>query len=96
MKQRNNKIVSTSGPAKVSGEGPRRRTWKESRELESLPAQIEELENRRHEIHTRMADPGFYQEAGDGVAKARRELETGAAELARVYARWEELEGLAP
>jgi len=72
----------------------RRLTWKEGKELESLPARIEELETRQAELHARMADPAFYQEAGDRVARSREELEAVAADLARTYERWEELEGL--
>ncbi len=41
-----------------------------------------------------MADPAFYQEAGDRVARARQELEAVAGDLTRTYERWEELDGL--
>jgi ATP-binding cassette subfamily F protein uup len=81
-------------PGKPSQAKARRLTWKEGKELESLPARIEELETRQAELHAQMADPAFYQEAGDRVARAKEELEAVAADLARTYERWEELEGL--
>jgi ATP-binding cassette subfamily F protein uup len=74
--------------------GPRRRTWKEGQELESLPVRIEELENRQVKLHAMMSDPAFYQGDGKRVADAKAELEAVAADLARSYARWEELENL--
>ena len=52
----------------------RRLTWKEGKELESLPLRIEELETRQAELHALMADPAFYQEAGERVATAKEEL----------------------
>ena len=79
----------------VPAKGPRRRTWKESRELETLPGRIEELESRQSELHELMADPSFYQEAGDRIAAIREELVTLDEDLAVTFARWEELEGLA-
>jgi len=72
---------------------PRRRTWKEGRELESLPGRIEELEVRQSELHDLMADPAFYQAEGRRMAAANQELSAVMAELAQIYERWEELEG---
>ena len=83
------------GAGKVENAGrPRRLTWKESRELETLPGRIEELETRQAALHELMADPALYQESGDKVAELRRELASVAQELEVVFARWEELEGL--
>ncbi len=93
-KHNKNKGDFTSAGKKPTIDLPRRRTWKEGQELEYLPARIEELETRQAELHELMADPAFYQEAGDRVAAAKTELEAIAAELSRSYDRWEELEGL--
>ncbi|MEN8007990.1 MAG: ATP-binding cassette domain-containing protein [Candidatus Krumholzibacteriota bacterium] len=93
-KQRNKKESFVSSPTPGPDDQPRRRTWKEGRELESLPARIEELEARQTELHALMADPEFYQEKGDRVASAKVDLETVERELAQSYVRWEELEGL--
>jgi ATP-binding cassette subfamily F protein uup len=90
------KNKDASGPLKkeLQTTKARRRTWKEGRELESLPARIEELETRQSELHDLMADPAFYQAEGGRVAAANQELSAVIAELAQIYERWEELEGL--
>jgi len=95
-KSKSQKNKGEPGPSagKPSEAKVRRLTWKEGKELESLPAKIEELETRQAELHGRMADPAFYQEAGDRVARARQELGEVAGELALTYERWEELDGL--
>jgi len=80
---------------RAATEGPRRRTWKEGQELETLPARIEELETAKGELEAAMADPGFYKRSGEEISADTARLETLGAELDTVYARWEELESLA-
>ena len=70
-----------------------KRGFKEQRELESLPLLIEKLEGEQEAIHQRMADPAFYQRAGDQVAESKARLEQVEAELRKAYERWEALEG---
>jgi len=93
-KPHNNKGEPGPSKGKKPGVKPRRLTWKEGKELESLPLRIEELETRQAELHALMADPAFYQDAGDRVAATKDELATVTADLTRTYERWEELEGL--
>ena len=76
-------------------ERPRKLKFKEKQELERLPARIEELENEIASMHEQMADPGFYQQAGDVIAKAQEDLKQLDDELAIAYSRWEELEEIA-
>lgn len=83
-----------SGKAKPKAEQPRRLTYKEKKELETLPAQIEKLEEEQAQIHEQLADPKLYQEAGDKVATLKARLGDIETELTRGYARWEELESL--
>ena len=80
---------------RAESDGPRRRTWKEGKELEALPARIEELEASKGELEASMADPGFYKRPSDEISADTARLETLAAELEAAYARWEELESLA-
>jgi ABC transport system ATP-binding/permease protein len=81
-------------PAKTPrqrGQRQRRLSFKEQRELEGLPQRIESLESEQGELHAQLADPGFYQQGGDIIARAQerlRELEVG---IATGYGRWEEL-----
>jgi ATP-binding cassette subfamily F protein uup len=74
---------------------PRKLSFKEKTELESLPARIEALEAEQAELHRRMADPEFYKEAGNAVAETTQRLEKIEAELEAAYGRWEALEAVA-
>ena len=67
-------------------------TFKETRELESLPAEIEALEREQHELTARMASADYHK-AGPEKIKADRQR---AAEierlLERAFERWSTLE----
>ncbi|HEX2768284.1 MAG TPA: ATP-binding cassette domain-containing protein, partial [Geobacteraceae bacterium] len=92
--------VPTGSPiAPVLREKPRRQeerhrrlTFKEERELESLPSQIGELEGEQEKLHRTLADPEFYRTKGAEVAKLNDRLAEIERELAEAYRRWEELE----
>ncbi|MCP4549936.1 MAG: ATP-binding cassette domain-containing protein [bacterium] len=75
-------------------DSPRKLTWKERRELEALPQQIESGETEQTDLHEKLGDPSFYQEAGEQVAIVTARLEALKSELAELYVRWEELDGL--
>lgn len=66
-------------------------SYKEQRELEQLPAKIEELDERVTALQILMSAPGFYQKPDSQALIA--ELAAKQAELESVYARWEALEG---
>ena len=78
--------------AAAGNDKPRKLTWKESQELEALPARIEQLDADLAAVHARLADPALYREAGGEVPGLQARLAALDAELAGVYARWEELE----
>jgi len=81
--------------AKIKREKPQGRrkiSFKEQREVEALPEQIELLEDERQSLYARLADPILYKEGGAGVVQAKARLETIEQELPQLYARWEELE----
>jgi ABC transport system ATP-binding/permease protein len=67
-------------------------SFKEKKELESIPQVIEQKEKRKHEIYTLMADPIFYQESGANISGIKSELEQLEKDLAILFARWEDLE----
>ncbi len=73
----------------------RKISFNEKRELENLPAQIETLEKKQEELHQTMSDPEFFKQDKELIAKTNEELESINNDLAKVYARWEELEELA-
>ncbi len=98
---RQRKDAAPAGPAKTeekkeksrtSRERPRKLTFKEQKELESLPQRIESLEAEQRQIHASMADPDFYRESGGKVNAMRARLEELERELNGAYKRWEELE----
>jgi len=67
-------------------------SYNEQRELKGLPAKIEKLEAEIASLTETMADPSFYQEAGDQVAETSAKLRQTETELTAAYERWEELE----
>ncbi len=75
-----------------SGSAPRKLTFKEQRELESLPARIDQLETEQAALHVTMSAPSFYQQPKSDIAATSAKLEALERELAEVFARWESLE----
>ena len=74
---------------------PRRLTFKERRELEGLPAQIEALEAEKGALGAAMAGADFYKRPGNEITADTQRLETVEADLIGLYARWEALETIA-
>lgn len=81
--------------AKPKSEKPLRLTFNEKRELEGLPAKIEELETEKGEVEAAMAAPEFYQGKGDEVRVATVRLAELTEELEAAYERWTSLESIA-
>jgi ATP-binding cassette subfamily F protein uup len=80
-------------PLKPTGSG--KLSYNERRELERLPARIEELEQRQQELHAATADPVFYRQESATVAQRLEELRVLESELEANYSRWGELEARA-
>ena len=85
---------SASEAARGRPERPRKLSFKEQRELESLPRLIETLEAEQASLHQRLADPAFYQQAGSEIAGVNARLAALQRELQTAYARWETLESV--
>lgn len=77
---------------KTPRERPRRLSYKEQRELESLPQVIETLEAEQAELHRKLAEPTFYQQPGGEIAKVTGRMSALQEELQAAYSRWESLE----
>ena len=87
---------ATAAPAAGdSVERKRRLSFKEKQELTALPKRIEQLEKEIAELHQAMAQPDFYQQAGEQIAQEASRLKGLEDELAGSYERWEHLEGRA-
>ena len=83
------KSAEVTGEVKTS----RKLSYKEQSELEKLPANIEAWEAEQETLHAEMASADFYQQDSNVVTKVQQRLAELEADLAKGYARWEELEG---
>ena len=80
-------------PAVTTGATTKRRlSFKEQKELESLPDRIAELEEQLSAEQALMADPQFYKQPGEVLAEQQAKLQQLEAKIASSYARLEELE----
>lgn len=79
----------------AAGEGPRKLTFREKRELAELPQRIESMEAEQQALYQTLADPAFYQQRGAGTAGINNRLAELEAALLVAYQQWEKLETLA-
>ena len=83
------KPKKVSAPVQVAPKPVVKLNFTEQRELSKLPQQIEVVEKKIDELHTKMADPSYYQDGGQVLQK---ELKQQEELLAQLYQRWELLE----
>jgi len=72
----------------------RKLTFKEQRELDSLPSLIEKMEAEQKELYALLSDFNFYQKDPADVAKTKARSEFLSNELEKAYERWDYLEEL--
>lgn len=77
-------------------ERPRKLNFREQRELETLPQQIEKLEAEQRQLYQDMAEPAFYKQESSQIIRAKDRLASLEQELHEAYQRWQALEDLAP
>ncbi|WP_018509311.1 ATP-binding cassette domain-containing protein [Thiobacillus thioparus] len=82
-----------TAPAKPASKS--KLSFKEARELEALPAQIEALEAEQAQIAERLADPALYQASPQEAAALQARSEAIEAGLLEALTRWEMLEAKA-
>ena len=70
----------------------RKLSFKEQRELEGMEDAIYEKEAKATELEKLLNDPQFYATRAAEAASVTAQLEAVKAEIAKLYARWEELE----
>ena len=70
----------------------RKLKWKEERELETIEAIILAAEDEAARLEAQLAEPDFYAQHGAEWAKYGAQLRAARDHIARLYARWEELE----
>jgi ATP-binding cassette subfamily F protein uup len=86
--------LSQSPSAKSSPKKTKKLSYKDQRELESLPLEIEQLEENLAELQTQVNDPEFFKQDSDVTATALASLTDKENILSQKYARWDELESM--
>ena len=72
---------------------PRRKpSYKETKELEQLPARIEALEAEQRQLHAMTSAPDFYREGPSRIREVLARIEQLEHEVREAYARWHELD----
>ncbi len=93
----NEKAVQEPKRAAAAGHpapaGKRKLTYKEQRELDSLPARIESFEKQQSELECLLADPDFYHSPQEEIQRLTQQLAEIHSALEACYQRWAELEG---
>ncbi len=69
-------------------------TFKERKELETLPALIESLESERDRLYEILADPEFCRQDGSRISAAKERIPEVEREITAGYERWELLESI--
>ena len=67
-------------------------TFKEQRDLESLPSEIEALEREQHELTARMASADYHKQGPEKIRADRQRAEEIERLLERAFERWSALE----
>ncbi len=91
-----NETPGTKLPGAKEGEvapaSRRKLSYKEQRELETLPARIEALESEKASLAEKVESPEFYKEGADTIARNLARVESLDQELVAAYARWDALD----
>jgi ATP-binding cassette subfamily F protein uup len=88
-------VETASIPVKVAAvrkvEKTRKLSYKETRELETIEAEILAAEEKVLLMETALAAPDFYAKHGHNWEALEAQLESAKARVPKLYARWEEL-----
>jgi ABC transport system ATP-binding/permease protein len=85
--------AASAAPAPAPAAAKKKLSFKDQRELELLPAKLEQLETEIAKRTEAMNDPKYYQQDAAAITRGNDELAKLQAELDAAFARWEELEG---
>ncbi|MGC4068610.1 MAG: hypothetical protein QM784_28955 [Polyangiaceae bacterium] len=66
--------------------------FRDQKELDALPAEIDQLDATITELTEKLSDPATYTSGRDAVTEIQKQLDVAKAELEQKMARWEELE----
>ncbi len=82
---------AVSAPVSVAP-AKKKLSFKEQRELEALPLQIEKCEAQMAKLTERMQEANFYQQSADKITEHTQLMEKTQAELDVAFTRWTELD----
>jgi ABC transport system ATP-binding/permease protein len=82
------------GPVPSASVKPRKLTWKEAKELETMETCILETESEIARIEALFSSPDFHRTHATQTTQLNTELAAAKATLNELYSRWEELEAL--
>lgn len=81
-------------PHRHQRERSRTLNFKEKKELDALPALIENIEAERNGLYEHLADPDFYRQDGSRIPAAKARIEELEKEISAAYERWDVLESI--
>lgn len=85
-------VAAAPAPAPAAPAAKKKLSYKEQRELEALPGQIEQAETQLAALSAEIAKPAFYQRPSTEVTATLAKVETVQAELDALLERWAELD----
>lgn len=85
---------SSAANTTKSEDKPRKLTWKESKELESMESRIMEIEESIEKMEARFMEPDFHVKHAKQTKEIQAELEEMKQQRDQLFARWEELEAI--
>ena len=86
--------IEQAKPLPERKQRPRKLSYKETRELETIEQAILDAEAEVSTLEALFAAPDFYQTHGDQWEQMEAKLKEGRHRVAQLYARWEELEAI--
>ncbi|GAB59138.1 ATP-binding cassette ATPase Uup [Rheinheimera nanhaiensis] len=89
---KNSTAVAEQTPVQASVSSTKKLSYKEKRELELLPAQIEQLESELEALQLKVNDAEFFKQSSEQTQSTLNLLQQTESKLAQAYARWEELD----
>ena len=87
-------VIESPKAAAKNEARPRKLSYKETREIETIEADILNAETEVADMEAMFAAPDFYQKHGDKWEELEAKLKAARHKVATLYARWEELEKL--
>jgi len=93
-KKPNKKKATPVASSSAAAPKKKKLSFKEQKELEELPVQIDKMEAKQGAVNDKISDPKFYQQEQDAINIVLGELAQIEKDLAQAYKRWDELEAM--